>query len=162
MNYLGGNSFLWVVIAAFVLAIIYGSRAFFGYQRVNQDAIEDYAYRQENNMLPRGLTKEAFLEAYKRVYGPRHLFYVFAAMAGVIILTWPALRIVQFLLEQIWHLNDRSDVFLPGYLVWKVMLFFSLIGFWTFLAYLSARFYHSRAPGTFESEIARRMENEGY
>ncbi len=150
-----GISFLWALGLVGMLALIYGVRAFIGYRKVARDAQTDYTYRQGENMLPRNLSQEGFIRAYKRHNNPRGSAYMAAGLSAILILTAPALILIQFLLHQVWLFNDKSRVFEPGFLVWQFFIFFAIIGVWAGIAYITALKYHAGASISLEDEITR-------
>lgn len=138
-----------------VIALTYGLRAIVGYRQVNRDADDDYAYKSREGMIPKGVSRDAYIRAYRRFHAPRSTAYVAGAMSAILLLTYPILVITQFMLERFWIWSGRSIVIEPGFLVWQFMIFFIIIGTWAGIGYISARQYHSRAPISFEQELER-------
>jgi len=151
-----GISFLWALGMVALLALIYGVRAFIGYRKVAQDAQTDYDYRSGENMLPKHITHDGFIKAYKRHNNPRGSAYMAAGLSAILILTAPALMIIQFLLHQLWLLNDKSRVFEPGFLVWQFFIFFAIIAVWAGIAYITALKYHAGSSISLEDELAKK------
>ena len=159
MEFLNGNGFLAIIGCLSLFALTYVARALLGYRNVRQDAREDFAYKRENVMIDPDTPEQLYVKAYTRAHGPRHVKYMAGAMTAILVLTWPMLRIFQYALDLLWHLNGRSDVFQPGFLVWKFMLFFGIIAFWVFIMYMAARFYHARTPRSFEQEFVNALKD---
>jgi len=153
-----GISFLWALVLVAIIALIYGVRAFIGYRNVARDAEADYTYRREQNMLNPKLDKDGYMRAYKRFNNPRGLAHVASGLAAILILTAPALLLIQILLHQLWLFTDKSRVFEPGFLVWQFIIFFSLIGVWAVIAYITARRFHRGTPISLKDEILKELD----
>ncbi|MGJ8564317.1 MAG: hypothetical protein ACSHXY_12295 [Alphaproteobacteria bacterium] len=149
------NSFLWIIIAVALIALTYFVRALLGYRRVASDAAADYAYKYGEGMLEGWEDEADYVAAYKRFHAPRSAAYVASAMGGVLVLTYPAFSVINFLLEQFWILTGRSEVFHPGYLVWQFLIFFAILFLWAAIIYFTARRFHRRAPISFQQELLR-------
>ncbi|RKQ69358.1 hypothetical protein DES40_2158 [Litorimonas taeanensis] len=131
-----------------------------GYRSVARDASADYRYRKENNTVPAGLSEAGYIAAFRRFHNPRGPLYVALTLAAILLLTPVAMLIIQFLLEQLYQVTGRSRVFEPGYLVWGFSIFFMMIASWALIAYLGARRFYRRAPGTFAQELEKEIEKE--
>ena len=155
-----GISFWWAIIILAVIGLVYALRAFLGYRNVARDAEEDYNYKHPQGMIDKRLSKAGYIRAYKRFHNPRGSAYVAGAIAAILILTWPAMALLEFILEQAWQLSGRSRAIEPGFLVWQFIVFFSVIGFWVFIASKAARRYHRYAPVTFRDEMIKEMDED--
>ncbi len=138
-----------------IIAAIYWGRAILAYRHISLDAAADFDYRMETGMVGERTERRAYIAAYRRFHAPRGPAYVGIAMSAVILLTFPAFIIIEFLLEQFWIFTGRGDVFHPGYLVWQFLIFFSILGLWVGIIYLTARTFHRRAPLSFEQELEK-------
>ncbi len=155
-----GISFWWAIAIFAVIGLVYALRAFLGYRNVARDAEADYKYKQPEGMIDTRLSKDGYIRAYKRFHNPRGSAYVAGAIAAIIILTGPAMALLGFILEKIWQLSGRPRNIEPGFLVWQFIIFFSIIGFWVFIASRAARRYHRFAPVTFRDEMIKEMEED--
>jgi len=155
-----GISFWWAIVILAVIGLVYGLRAVLGYRTVARDAEDDYNYKQPQGMIDKRLSKDGYIRAYKRFYNPRGPAYVAGGIAAILILTWPAMALLEFILEQAWQLSGRSRVIEPGFLVWQFIIFFSVIAFWVFIASRTARRYHRYAPVTFRDEMLKEMDDD--
>ena len=153
MQKFDGISFLWAVALLAVIGFLYGLRAFMGYRNVSQDAVEDYDYKQERGMLDGRVSREGHIQVYKRLHNPRSPAYIAMTILAILVLTWPIMAILSFLLELLYQATGRNRVFEPGFLVWQFSIFFAIILSWTGIAYVMARRYHRRAPGTPKYEM---------
>jgi len=143
-----GISFWWAIAIFTVIGLVYALRAFIGYRAVARDAEDDYNYKQPQGMIDKRLSKEGYIRAYKRFHNPRGPAYVAAAVGAILVLTWPAMALLELVLEQAWQLSGRSRVIEPGFLVWQFIIFFSIIGIWVAISYVVSKRYHRLAPGT--------------
>lgn len=153
-----GISFIWALALLAVFALIYGVRAFIGFRNVARDAEADYAFKSDQNMIDSRLDQEGYIRAYKRFHNPRGLLYMASGMSAILILTAPALLLIQTLLNQLWIYSGRSRVFEPGFLVWQFIIFFSVIGVWAAIAYCTARQFHKNSPISLRDELLREMD----
>jgi len=153
-----GISFIWALTLVALIALIYGVRAFIGYRTVAKDAEIDFAYKSEQGMLDKRLDKPAYIRAYKRFHNPRSKAFVAGGLTAILVLTAPALLVIQIILEQLWLLNGQPRTFEPGFLVWQFIIFFSIIGIWAFIAYMTARQFHRHAPISLRDEILRELD----
>ena len=152
-----GISFWWAIAIFTVIGLVYALRAFIGYRAVARDAEDDYNYKQPQGMIDKRLSKEGYIRAYKRFHNPRGPAYVAAAVGAILVLTWPAMALLELVLEQAWQLSGRSRVIEPGFLVWQFIIFFSIIGIWVAISYVVSKRYHRSAPGTFAFEIEQEL-----
>lgn len=152
-----GISFWWAVVILAVIGFIYAVRAFLGYRAVARDAEDDFNYKQPQGMIDKRLSKEGYIRAYKRFHNPRGPAYVAVTVGAILVLTWPAMALLEFILEQAWQLSGRSRVIEPGFLVWQFIIFFSIIGIWVAISYVISKRYHRLAPGTFAFEIEQEL-----
>ena len=152
-----GISFWWAIAIFTVIGLVYALRAFIGYRAVARDAEDDYNYKQPQGMIDKRLSKEGYIRAYKRFHNPRGPAYVAAAVGAILVLTWPAMALLELILEQAWQLSGRSRVIEPGFLVWQFIIFFSIIGIWVAISYVVSKRYHRSAPGTFAFEIEKEL-----
>ena len=153
----GNYSFLWALAAGCLIAVIYGMRAVHGYRPASQDDRTDYDFKHSEGMLNSGASREEYIRAYKRAHAPRSLVYIALGLITITFLTGPAIRLLHFLLEKFWILTGRDIVFEPGFLVWKFLIFFGLIGIWASIVYVFARHFHRDAPLSLEHELAREL-----
>lgn len=154
-----GISFVWALIMVGALATIYGLRAFIGYRNVARDAEDDYTYKLSQNMVDPRLSKDGYIRAYKRFHNPRGLAFIAGGLGAILALTAPALLLIQIALHQLWKWTDESRVFEPGFLVWQFSIFFSLIGIWAGIAYITARIFHKNTPLTLRDEMMKEKDN---
>jgi len=155
-----GISFWWAIALLALIGVVYGIRAYIGYKAVARDAEEDYNYKHPQGMIDKRLSKDGYIRAYKRFHNPRGSVYVASGIATILILTGPAMAVLEFVLEQIWQLSGRPRSIEPGFLVWQFIIFFSVIGFWVFIASKTARRYHRYAPVTFRDELLKEMDKD--
>jgi len=153
-----GISFIWALVIIGGIALVYGLRAFLGYRAVAKDAEADYDYKIMEGMLDKRLTREGYVRAYKRFNNPRSTAFVGIGMASILLLTVPAMIVIQFIYEHLWRLGGQSRTFEPGFLVWQFTLFFSMIGVWTGIGYLTARRYHRNSPISLRDEIIKELD----
>jgi len=155
-----GISFLWAMAGLMLIGLIYGIRAFIGYRNVARDAESDYDYKYPKGMIDKRLSREGYIQAYKRSHNPRSAAYIAGTVAAILILTWPAMAVIGFALEQLYQATGRSRVFEPGFLVWQFLIFFAMIAIWVTIASMGARRYHRGAPISFRDEMIREMDRE--
>lgn len=160
MQKFDGISFLWAVALLAAIGLLYGLRAFFGYRNVSQDAIDDYDYKQERGMLDGKVSREGYIQVFKRLHNPRRPAYIAMTILAILVLTWPIMAVLSFLLELLYQVTGRNRVFEPGFLVWQFSIFFAIILSWTGIAYFMARRYHRRAPGTPKYEMDQQALEE--
>lgn len=158
MQSFDGISFLWAVALLAVIAAFYGLQAVIGYRNVARDAEEDYDYRQPQGMIDKRLSRDDYIKTYRRVHNPRRPAYVATSVVLILALTWPAMAVIGFALEQLYQFTGRSRVFEPGFLVWQFSIFFAVIMIWASIGYSMARRYHRRTPGTFQYEIEQELK----
>lgn len=154
-----GISFVWALIIIGGIALLYGFRAYLGYRAVAKDAEADYTYKFSEGMLDKRLSREGYIRAYKRYNNPRSTAFVGIGMASILLLTVPAMLLIQFIYENVWQLSGQSRMFEPGFLVWQFVLFFSILGIWTTIGYLTARRYHRFAPISLRDEILKELDD---
>ncbi len=150
-----GISFLWALAFVGVLAIIYGLRAVLGYRQVARDAEEDFDFKSGQGMVDKRLSRDGYIRAYKRFYAPRSKAYIAWALGAILVLTAPALALINFLLLQVWKASGNSKLYEPGFFLWQFMIFFAVIATWALIFYVAARRYHARAPLSFRRELVR-------
>lgn len=155
-----GISFLWAVALLALIGLLYSLRAYFGFRDVARDAEDDYDYKQERGMLDGQLSRDGYVRVFKRLHNPRRPAYIATAILAILILTWPIMGALSFILEQLYQLSGRNRVFEPGFLVWQFCIFFGIIFSWTAISYIVARRYHLRAPGTAQYEIEQQIKEE--
>jgi len=100
-----------------------------------------------------GLSREKYLQIYKRVFAPRAPLYMLFGIIGILIATPIAMIILEQVLNLAYNLSGQARVIEPGYLVWQFFLYFGVIATWVAIGYVTAREYHRRAPGNLQSEI---------
>ena len=153
MQILNSISFTWVLILMGVLALIFGIRALLALQLVRRDAQADYAYKYANGMVPDAIDRENYEQIYRKVYNPRGPIHVAVAMIAILVATPLAMWIFWEGFNLLYYLSGQDRVIEPGYLVWHVFLYFGMIGVWAGIAYLAARNYHKKAPGSLQFEM---------
>lgn len=157
MHKFEGISFVWALVLMGVIAVIFGVRAFLGWLQVRSDARADYDYKRDNGMVPDAMDRETYEKIYRRVYGPRGPVHVAGAMLAILIATPIAMIGFEAGLNLAYNLSGQSRVIEPGYLVWQFFLFFGMIAVWVAIAYLAARQYHRRAPGSLQFEMDQHL-----
>ncbi len=152
------TSLLWGLGVLIIIAASYGLRAYLGYRTVAEEAPLDYAYRSGEGMLPKGLSEDSYVRAYKRYNAPRAPLHVALTISAIALLTLPALGLFNWVTFTLWVMNGKDEVFVPGLLVHSLLIYFLIIGFWALLAFLAARNYHGKAPISLEDEIQKERE----
>lgn len=155
-----GISFLWAIGLLFLIGLSYAVRAFLGFRDVARDAEEDYDYKQKRSMLDGQLSRDGYIRVYKCLHNPRRPAYIATCIFAILLLTWPIMGALSFLLEQLYQLSGRNRVFEPGFLVWQFCIFFGIIFSWTTISYTLARRYHLMAPGTPQYETEQQVKEE--
>jgi len=155
-----GISFIWAVVLLALIGLLYSFRAYVGFRDVARDAEEDYDYKQERGMLDGRLSRDGYIQVFKRLHNPRRPAYIATGIFAILSLTWPIMGALSVLLEQLYQLSGRSRVFEPGYLVWQFCIFFGIIFSWTAISYTMARRYHLHAPGTPQYETEQQVIEE--
>ena len=155
-----GISFLWAIVGLAIIGLLYSLRAYMGFREVARDAEDDYDYKQERSMLDGRLSREGYIRVFKRLHNPRRPAYIATGIFAILVLTWPIMGALSFLLEQLYQLSGRSRVFEPGFLVWQFCIFFGIIFSWTAISYSVARRYHLYAPGTVQYETEQQVIEE--
>jgi len=153
-----GISFLWALALLGCVAAVYALRACIGYWNVSRDAEIDFLYKHSHNMLPANIDKDGYIRAYKRFNNPRGLAHMAGGLLAILVLTAPALLLIQTLLHKFWIFKDKSRVFEPGFLVWQFILFFSLIGIWAGIAYVTALHYHRGTSISLKDELIKERQ----
>ena len=148
-----GISFVWALVLIGSLDVIFILRALLAWDQVRRDAREDYNYKHANAMVPDAIDRDAYEQIYRRVYGPRGPLHVAAAMIAILLITPVAMLGFEAGLNLIYNLSGQSRVIEPGFLVWQFFLFFGMIAVWVGIAYLAARQYHRKAPGSLQFEL---------
>jgi len=144
---------LLVILAAAVLLLV---RWFLARLSLTGDARSEYAARTEiGGASVQGVTAHAFERIYVSAHEPRWALYAAAALAGAVLITWPALNALLIIWDAIRTAAGASDVFAPGYYPWMFFMFFGIVGAWAACGWLAARIYHARAPEEFHAAIAR-------
>ena len=155
-----GISFLWAIVGLAIIGLLYSLRAYIGFRDVARDAEEDYDYKQERSMLDGRLSRDGYIQVFKRLHNPRRPAYIAMGIFAIIALTWPIMGALSVLLEQLYQLSGRNRVFEPGFLVWQFCIFFGIIFSWTSIAYTLARRYHRLSPGTLKYETDQQIQEE--
>ena len=152
--------YLWVIGIGTAIALIFTIKAVFGYMTVRSDALADFDYKSKEGMVDRRLTKDAYVRAYCRYNAPRSTAYIGATFWAILLLTYPALAVIQFVLDKWWVASGRSVVIEPGFLVWQFIIFFSVIGLWAAIAFSSARRYHRVTMVSLERELQKEIDTK--
>lgn len=139
------------------IGLVYLIRAFFGYRRISNEALGEYTFRRSENALRDNIDGESFAKAYRRVYAPRKDLFTGIGVTSVALLTIPGMVGMGALGEWIWDLSGRPYDMGPETLVWQFLMFFAIIAFWGAIFYLTARIYHSRAPGSLDDELRKEV-----
>jgi len=151
-------SLYWVLGMIALIAVIYIVRAVMGYRSVAEDAVSDFDYKAERNMLDPDIPKTAYVAAYKRFHAPRHLAYIAGAVLTMLVLTPIAIAIYNMVAAQLWIANGRPPIYAPHGFVWAFIMFFGLIGIWATIAYIAANRYHRFAPKSFKDALRKEMQ----
>ena len=151
------TSLIWGLGLLLIIAALFFLRAFLGFRAVAQEAPADYQYKQGQNMLPNNISEAAYIRAYKRYHAPRAPLHVAGVLSAIAILTLPALGVFYWITFVLWEMNGKDKVFAPGLLVHSLLMFFLIIFFWAFLAFLTAKNYHSKTPQSLQDEIEKEM-----
>ena len=164
MRNFDGISFIWALALLILIGLLYTIRAYIGFRDVARDAEEDYDYKHERGMVDSRLSRDGYIRVFKRLHNPRRPAYIATAIFAILLLTWPIMGALSFLLEQLYQLSGRNRVFEPGFLVWQFCIFFGIIFAWTTISYAIARRYHKLAPGTptYETEQQILEEQTGF
>ncbi len=157
------------LIALALMALLFAAavlRAVLGYRAVYRDAHAEWpAFQSGRPDLAEGMTEQGFVRAFVRAHGPRPALYgavmlVLAALLTplivVMLTTLYSLLIAtpsnpadgSALVQGVQH-QFRRD----GPLVYAFFMFFGLIASWGLVAFLVARRYHSRRPGSLDDEL---------
>jgi len=153
MQVFQGNPFLYMALAFVAFGALFALRWALASWTVARDAAADYDYRQPQGMIPNGLSRERYEAIYRRVFAPRAPLYVAGTVLAILIVTPLAMVGLEQGLNLAYNLSGQSRVIEPGYLVWQFFLYFGLLFVWGGVAYLAARQYHRRTPGSLTSEI---------
>jgi len=156
-----GISFVWALVLMGGIALFFSLRAFLGWQQVRKDARADYDYKRANGMVPDVMARETYEQIYRRVYNPRGPLHVAGAMVVILIATPIAMIGFEAGLNFIYNLSGQSRNIEPGFLVWQFFLFFGIIAVWVGIAYLAARRYHRKAPGSLQFEMDQHLYGDG-
>jgi len=149
-----------------LLFVVAALRAILGYRAVYRDAHAEWpAFQAGRPDLAKGLDRQGFIRAFVRAYGPRAALYsaVLLVLAAVLtplfmlVLTWlysvliadPSQAAGGSDLAHEVHRQFRTD----GPLVYAFFMFFGLIASWGLVAFLVARRYHGRRPGSLDDEL---------
>lgn len=152
------NSLLFALALIFFIGLIYGLRAFIGYQQIQVDAQDDYKYKHEEGMIDERLSEAGYIRAYRRFHAPRALSHIAIVLVAIALLTLPMLGLLNYLYALLWQWGGAEKAFTPGFLVHGLSLFFLIIFFWAALAYAAARRYHDNAPISFRDEQLREID----
>lgn len=144
---------LGVILAAAILLL---TRWLLARLSLRADARSEYAARSGYGAASvQGVSADAFERIYVSAHEPRWAPYAAAALAGAVLITWPALHALLFIWDAIRTASGASDVFAPGYYPWMFFMFFGIVGAWAACGWLAARIFHARAPEEFHAAIAR-------
>ncbi|MEE9272394.1 MAG: hypothetical protein V3U57_03905 [Robiginitomaculum sp.] len=155
LDFLSDTPMLWGLYIGMVFTALFGIRAWLDYRVLEKDAAGDWDYRVTENMQNLRLTKDAYINIYKKVNAPRTALYLFIGGLAVIVLSPIVLAAGNAFLYLVWQVSGKSKVYQPGYLVWMFFLFFALIGLWVFIGARVSRHFHKHAPSTMRDEILR-------
>jgi len=158
MNTFDDYSLAWLLLAIGLIALAMILRAWLGYRAVAQDAETDYAYKKDEGMIDKRLSKDGYIRAYKRYYAPRKPVYMGFGFLAVLVLTPLAMMLFSLISAEIWKLAGRPEDYAPQSLVWQFMYFFALIAMWGLIAYGSATLYYRNAPRTLRDEMLKEMD----
>ncbi|WP_409432726.1 hypothetical protein ACJ3XI_11025 [Litorimonas sp. RW-G-Af-16] len=160
MKILLANPVVWALCLLALVASIYSVRAALGYANVARDAEDDFAYKTPKAMIPAGLSKEAYVEIYRRVNNPRAAAYVAGGLWSILLLTPVIFKALEWGLNLIYNLSGQNRVIEPGYLVWQFIIFFAVMMIWAGIAYGFARHFHRHAPGSLQYELDQAVYGE--
>ena len=160
MDFVEQTALLWPALAVGLVALIYALRAWMGYRQVRRDAVDDFAYKSHKGMIDPEVTQSDYVRAYIRYYGPRSIAYIAGGLTAVLVLTWPAFALINFILHQLWLMTEKSPFYEPGFFLWQFMVFFAMVGTWALIIYLTARRYHRHAPISFKRELTRQRAQD--
>lgn len=149
------TSLLWGLGLILFVAGLFFLRAFLSYRTITAEAPTDYAYKRRENMLPKGVTEDSYVRAYKRFHAPRAQLHVGFVLSAIAVLTLPALGLFYWITFTLWEMNGKDKVFAPGLLVHSLLMFFLIIFFWAMLAFLTAKNYHGKIPISLQDEIEK-------
>jgi len=151
------SSLFWLLGVIGLISAFFIVRAWLGYRRVARDAESDYAYKVDQNMVDRRLSKDGYIRAYKRYYAPRSIAYTGAGFMAVLVLTPLVTVIYSFVSVELWKLAGQPLAYAPKTLVWQYIMFFATIAMWGGIAYLTAKQYYKNAPRTLRDEMLKEM-----
>ena len=140
-----------------LVAVINGIRAVVGYRIVRAEAAGEYDSRLSRGLVNTQLGRERFERAYIRAHAPRAQAWTALGLGAVVVLTVPALLVMDMFMTLVWRLSGESRTFEPTFLVYQFGIFFGVIALWALIGYLAARAYHRSAPVSFEMEIQREL-----
>lgn len=149
------TSLIWGLAVLLLIAAVYGLRAVIASRTVARDAAEDYDYKVQHKMVQADVSQDRYIRAYRRFNAPRAQSYMAVTLGAIAVLTLPALGILNFITVKLWELNGKDEVFAPGFLVHALLMFFLIIFFWAFVAYVAARHYHKHTPISLQDEITK-------
>lgn len=155
MEILAQYSALWTLFVFGLIGLFFLVRGLIGYRRITGEAGDEYDIRRNDSMEVDNISREGFVRAYRRFYGPRSQVYRGLSILAAAVLTLPALVLFEYVGELIWVAVGKPYEFGPSTLIWKFMLFFGMIAFWSLVFFVSASLYHKFAPRTFRDELLR-------
>ena len=140
-----------------LVAIINGLRAWVGYRIVRAEAAGEYDTRLARGLVDTRLDRERFESAYVRTHAPRAQLWTALGLGAVVVLTVPALLLMDAFMTMVWRMSGENRTFEPTFLVYQFGIFFGVIALWAAIGYVAARAYHRSAPVSFEMEIQREL-----
>jgi len=145
---------LLAVFAVFILACVgYGILRL---RALRADAAEEYVDRAATKPATvRGVNEAEFVRLYVKSFAPRWAFYLAAGCAIAIGLSPVALVLIPVGYEQIWLASGAADWAGRGGYVFMFTVFFGVVAFGAFPAFILARLHHTRAPEPFTHALAR-------
>lgn len=158
MEILAQYSALWTLTVFILIGLFFLIKGLFGYRRIGAEAGEEYDFRRTDSNEVDKISRDGFVRAYRRFYGPRSQVYRGLSILAAAFLTLPALVFFEYAGEQVWNMIGKPYEFGPSTLIWRFMLFFGMIAFWALVFFISATIYHKNAPRTFKDELLRESD----
>lgn len=150
------NVFLISMCVALIVSGILGLRWALARATLSKDAHEEYAARSvDRPATVAGVDEAAFCRIYVSANEPRWALYAAAALIGAIVLTGPALILLNAIWEGVRITMGGGRVFEPGYYPWMFFMLFGMVGAWAISAMVAASLYYRRAPEGFEAAMMR-------
>lgn len=111
-------------------------------------------YIKDGTLKP-GVAADDFSKMFMRVEGPRFGLYLFAAACIVPFLIVIVVRLFNLIWGVVWKRTGELPWFEVGELPHSLMLVFLYVAILFGMAWITMRRYHSRAPGSFKTELSK-------